>query len=93
MIYYIYSKVWNSHDENTGGAKVWWILDNKKTRRNLMFPDNLAAQIAVVRRQTGAQSDSEVLSKAFDLYREILRNGGAAYIRKINGSETKIIPI
>lgn len=41
-------------------------------RRNLMFPESFDADIAEIRELISAQSDSEVLRRAFMLYKRLL---------------------
>jgi metal-responsive CopG/Arc/MetJ family transcriptional regulator len=63
-------------------------------RRNLMFPETLAAELAEVRQKTGAQSDSEVLRHAFRLYKHLLEHHeGSVYVRDKEGKEQKLLAL
>lgn len=40
-----------------------------------MLPDSVVAEMAEIRERTGAQSDSEVLRRAFKLYQRLINTG------------------
>lgn len=48
---------------------------NSVKRRSIMLPDSVVAEMAEIRERTGAQSDSEVLRRAFKLYQRLINTG------------------
>lgn len=46
--------------------------DETAKRRSIMLPDSFVKEMAEVREQIGAQSDSEVIRRAFKLYRRLI---------------------
>lgn len=62
-------------------------------RRNITLPKNVVDEMEAVREQTGAQSDSEVLRKAFKLYKHVLDNGGHFYTKDEEGKERDVLAL
>jgi len=60
-------------------------------RRNLMFPENFVEDIAELRRKTGAQSDSELLRRAFRVYEQIMKHDGTLFVRDKDGKEREFV--
>ncbi len=68
--------------------------DSNLKRRNLTFPDNFVEDMAALRKKTGAQSDAELLRKAFRLYEHIVKHhDGMCYVRDEKGAEQKLVAI
>jgi len=68
---------------------------DKVKRRSIMLPDSTIEDMAQIREETGAQSDSEVLRRAFKLYKKIVadvvRNGNELTITNRQTGEKKVI--
>ena len=50
---------------------------DKVKRRSIMLPESIDKDMADIREKTGAQSDSEVLRRAFKLYKKYVDAGKA----------------
>lgn len=60
-------------------------------KRSIMLPDSFVAEMAVVREQIGAQSDSEVIRRAFKLYRRLLGDDKEVRVKdRATGEEVRL---
>ena len=41
-------------------------------RRSIMLPESVIKDLKIIRKKTGAQSDSEVLRRSFQLYKNLV---------------------
>ena len=48
---------------------------DKLKRRSIMLPESIDKHLAEIREKTGARSDSEVLRRAFKLYKKYVDDG------------------
>lgn len=62
-------------------------------RRNLTLPKAVADEMDAVREATGAQSDSEVIRRAFRLYKHIMDSDGEFYTKDTSGQEKKVLTL
>ncbi|MES2006968.1 MAG: hypothetical protein V4436_02555 [Patescibacteria group bacterium] len=66
--------------------------DKAKRRRSIMLPQSYIDEMAKVREAIGAQSDSEVIRRAFKLYKQLVNpNIGDIETTDKDGKKTKII--
>lgn len=57
-----------------------------------MLPESFEADMAEVREKIGASSDSEVIRRAFRLYKKLMEFGGEIMLKHRDGKTTLLIP-
>lgn len=66
--------------------------EGRLRKRSILLPESFIKEMAEIRERIGAQSDSEVIRRAFNLYKKLIAMDGEITVVGPDGERKVILP-